>query len=343
MSAAVGLALVAALGWGVADFLGGRRSRAFGLLPVLLGSQAAALVLLAVAVAALGVPPPESGHLLVAVGAGVSELVGVAALYRGTATGRVGVVAPVAAAAPVVPFAVATALGEVPAPVQVAGLAVATAGIVLAAAGPRAAGGGAPAAVAHGAVSAAGFGGFFVLMAAAGEGGVGWALLVARATAVAVLGAVAVALPHLPPGLWVARRCGGPAGGAGDPATGAELACAAAGPARVSRALGPRPSRSATQRGAEACGGPPPRAGWVTPGLRAVPGLVLIGALIVVADGSYAAAAGSAHLGVVAVLGALHTVVTVGLAATVLGERIGGVQAVGIVAALAGAAAVAAV
>jgi drug/metabolite transporter (DMT)-like permease len=72
----------------------------------------------------------------------------------------------------------------------------------------------------------------------------------------------------------------------------------------------------------------------------ALVGVVVVGALIVVADAAYAGATEVGPLGVVAVLGALHTVVTVGLAGAVLGERVGPVQAVGIAAALAGAAVV---
>ena len=194
MTVAVVLALVSSVGWGVSDFLGGLRSRALGLFPVLVVSQAAALVLLAGFVGLLGTAAPDGHHLLAAAAAGVSEAVGVAALYRGLAVGRASVVAPVAAAAPVVPFAVGLALGQVPGPVQVAGLALVVAGIVLAAHQRRSADGGAAAAVGYGALSAGGFGAFFVFMDAAGEGGVPWALLMSRLTAVALIIGVALVL-----------------------------------------------------------------------------------------------------------------------------------------------------
>lgn len=93
------------------------------------------------------------------------------ALYRGLAVGRVSVVAPVAAAAPLVPFAVGLVLGHVRGSVQVTGLALVVARIVLAAHQPRAADDGVGTAVVHGALSAAGFGAFFVFMHAAGGGG----------------------------------------------------------------------------------------------------------------------------------------------------------------------------
>ena len=60
------------------------------------------------------------------------------------------------------------------------------------------------------------------------------------------------------------------------------------------------------------------------------------------ANGLYAAAATEGLLSVVAVLGALYPVVTVVLARVVLGERVRRVQEVGMVAALAGVALIAA-
>lgn len=275
MTIAVVLALASSVGWGVSDFLGGLRSRAFGLFPVLVVSQAAALVLLAGFVGLVGGAPPDGTHLLAAAAAGMSEAVGIAALYRGLAVARASVVAPVAAVAPVVPFGVGLVLGQVPGSVQVAGLALVVAGIVLAAHQRRAADSGAAAGIGYGALSAAGFGAFYVFMDAAGEGGVPWALLVSRLAAVTAIVGVALAL-------------------------------------RV-RVTVPR---------------------------RTVPGLALIGVLIVGADAAYAVASTVGHLSVVAVLAAFHPVVTIALAATVLRERIDAVQRAGVVAALVGVIAV---
>lgn len=62
-------------------------------------SQVAALVLLVGIVAADGTDAPAVGFLVAADAAGLGELVGVAALYRGSAVRRMSVVAPVAAIA----------------------------------------------------------------------------------------------------------------------------------------------------------------------------------------------------------------------------------------------------
>src|SRR5829696_2528502 len=128
---AVALALGSSLAWGVSDFLGGVKSRNLPLFLVLLISQGAALVVLMVIVVGLGEPPPGGDFLLFAALAGISETIGVAALYRGLAVGMMSVVAPVAATAPVVPLVVGLALGELPGTLQGAGIALAVIGIVL--------------------------------------------------------------------------------------------------------------------------------------------------------------------------------------------------------------------
>ena len=152
-----------------------------------------------VIVVPLGEGPPGAEFLVFAAVAGVSEAVGVAALYRGLAVGATSIVAPVAATAPVVPLAVGLALGELPEPIQGAGIALAVVGILITVSRSdrghelgRAAG----ASVFFGALCALGFGSFYVAMDAASEGDIQWALLVARATAVVMfVAAVALARP----------------------------------------------------------------------------------------------------------------------------------------------------
>jgi drug/metabolite transporter (DMT)-like permease len=190
---AIVLALGASLAWGFSDFLGGLKSRQFPLFLVLLISQGAALAVLALVVIALGEPPPSGEFLLYAGLAGIAETIGVAALYRGLAVGVMSIVAPVAATAPVVPLIVGLALGELPATIQGAGIALAVVGIVLTAC--RSDSGDAPAqavgpSILFGALCALGFGSFYVAMDAASEGEIQWALLIARGTSVAVFVAV---------------------------------------------------------------------------------------------------------------------------------------------------------
>jgi drug/metabolite transporter (DMT)-like permease len=204
---AIVLALGSSLVYGVSDFLGGLKSKSLPLLWVLLISQGSALVVLALLVLVSGEGPPSGEFLAYAVLAGLSEAVGVAALYRGLATGMMSIVAPVAATAPVVPVIVAIFLGELPAPIQGAGIVLALAGIAVISWGtspeeqppvrcppgevPTASRGGfrvspeVARSILFGLLTALGFGGFLVGMDAASEASVPWALFFARLASVA--------------------------------------------------------------------------------------------------------------------------------------------------------------
>ncbi|MGH2955421.1 MAG: EamA family transporter [Solirubrobacterales bacterium] len=193
---AIALALGSSLAWGVSDFLGGLKSRTVSLLAVLVISQGTALILLAAVVASLAEGPPGGEFLLYAALAGLAEAVGVAALYRGLAVGVMSIVAPVAATAPVVPVAVGIALGELPSPLQGAGIALAAVGIFVTASQPDSVAlsrSGTGASVVFGLLTALGFGAFYVAMDAASEGEIPWALMVARLTTVGVFGAAILA------------------------------------------------------------------------------------------------------------------------------------------------------
>jgi drug/metabolite transporter (DMT)-like permease len=270
--AAILLALGAALGWGVSDFLGGLKSRSSSLLSVLLVSQVTALSVLAFIVIARGLPAPDGRFLVYAAMAGAGEVVGIAALYWGLAVGRMTVVAPVAATAPVLPVLAGLVAGEVPGPVASVGVVLAAAGVAITSV-QRDAVNIAPSrlapSVGYGLLAAAGFGSFFVAMDFASEGDVPWALLTARLTSVLAVGAVTVV---------TIRR---------------------AGRLRIQKV-----------------------------DLHV---MALIGLLIVAADVMYATATTLGLLGVAAVLGSLHTVVTIGLARIVLDERLERIQRVGVV------------
>jgi drug/metabolite transporter (DMT)-like permease len=192
---AITLALGAALSWGISDFLGGLKGRSVPVVLVLLISQVVALALLAFFVVTRGDGPPDAGSLAWGAAAGLCETVGVAALYRGLAMGTMSIVAPAAATAPVVPLVVGMAGGEVPGPLQTAGIGVAIVGIAITSwqRGTTAASRVGPS-ILYGLLAALGFGFFFTAMDIASDGDIGWALLLARFASVAVIAAVAVAL-----------------------------------------------------------------------------------------------------------------------------------------------------
>lgn len=200
---AVALGLAAGISWGLADFLGGLKSRQLHLLPVLMGSQAVGIALVGLAVVARGEGPPDAQFLLYGALAGLAGLIGLACFYRGMAIGAMAVVAPISATGAAIPVVVGLATGDRPSALQLAGLALALTGIVIASReeGP----GGARIASGTGlAIGAAlGFGVFFVGLDAASDGDVLWALLAARSLGVVLL--VAVALALRPPASMSAR------------------------------------------------------------------------------------------------------------------------------------------
>jgi uncharacterized membrane protein len=199
---AVALGLAASVSWGVADFLGGLKSRQLHVLSVLVFSQVVGMVLVGVLVALWADRPPDARFLVYGALAGLSGLIGLAAFYRGMAVGAMAVVAPISATGAAIPVVVGVATGDRPSAIQGTGLLLALLGVVIASRE-----GTARAGVAAGTglalAAAAGFGGFFVGMDAASDGGVLWALLAARTFDVALLAGMALLVR---PGLALSGR-----------------------------------------------------------------------------------------------------------------------------------------
>jgi uncharacterized membrane protein len=197
---ALTIALGASVAWGSADFLAGVSSRRLPLLTVLLVSQAVGLALLLPAAIAAATPKGGSFILLGAL-AGLFNAAALAALYRGLAGGKMGVVAPIAATDAVVPVAFGLLTGERPAPVAMVGIGVALMGIVLASrpgtqeeadVGSRR--DSTARSVTLALIAAVCFGGFMIAIDGASEGGVLWAVVFSRITTVALLGGAALAV-----------------------------------------------------------------------------------------------------------------------------------------------------
>lgn len=189
----IALALGAALGWGIADFLGGRASRAAPALVILGLSQALGLVLAAAAAVIFGLPAPSAGDLLWAVGSGLALTVGLGALYQAMAVGAMAIASPVAATGNVIPVAVGLAGGDRPSVVQWAGVVAAMAGVILCSRERSLRVGAAPLAAGFGLAVIAAIGGGLTstALAAASSAGVLWVLLIQRATVAALALAVA--------------------------------------------------------------------------------------------------------------------------------------------------------
>ncbi|MDQ2907721.1 MAG: DMT family transporter [Candidatus Eremiobacteraeota bacterium] len=132
---AIWLALAAALVYGAADFFGGLASRRTPAATVVVLSQIAGIVVLALAWIAL------PGHfypsdIVFGVLAGVAGGVAIAALYAALAVGRMGVVSPITAVVGAsVPVVVGFTAGERPATAALAGVAAAFVAVALVSSG----------------------------------------------------------------------------------------------------------------------------------------------------------------------------------------------------------------
>jgi drug/metabolite transporter (DMT)-like permease len=206
----VPLGLGSGLCWGTADFFGGVQSRRLPALSVVLWSQAAGALGLAVALAVQGTRPTPSGFawgLAAGAGSGFALLL----FYRGLAEGAMSVVAPIAACGAVVPVVVAPLRGELPSAVAGLGIVAAVAGVVLVSRSPDPGQhpGGQPVRVVALALGAAlGFGLFFVFVdagtATAGASPL-WVVAGARTSSLLVLVGIALTGRRSEAG-WPGRR-----------------------------------------------------------------------------------------------------------------------------------------
>lgn len=274
------LAFGSAISWGLADFLGGIQTKKYAVLTVLLVSQAAGLIGVALLVIASGEPAPPLADMAPAAVGGLGGIVALGAFYRALAIGTMSIVAPISATGAIVPVAAGLAGGDRPGPLQFAGIVVAVVGVILAS---REAPNDDPQresdarkSIVLALVAALGFGGFLTALDHSAQHGVEWALLAARMTS---FPAVALAALAVRPGL---------------------------------------------------------------PHSADLPALFTVGILDAGANGLFAAATTHGLLSIVGVLGSLYPVTTVILARAVLRERVQRIQEVGVVAALAGVALIAA-
>jgi drug/metabolite transporter (DMT)-like permease len=262
--------LLSAVSWGAADFSGGVASRRSPALGVVLVSQPLGGLLALFFAVARGESPPAPADLLWASLAGICGPTALVFFYRGLASGRMGVVAPIAGVlGAAIPVFVGAVLEGLPAPGQLAGIAVGLASVVLVTRVPESASGG-PRGAGLALLAGVGFGAFFVFLGRVGPGPVFAPLVVVRVVATILMAAIVVA---------------------------------GRSPWRLSRA-------------------------------SYVP-VFIAGVLDMGGNLWYLLAAQQGRLDVAAVLASLYPVVTIVLAAAVLHERIGRVQAVGILAAAA--------
>jgi drug/metabolite transporter (DMT)-like permease len=313
------LALGASVAWGSADYIAGVGCRRVALLSVLLVSQAAGLALLLPVLAASSEAPPPASSLALGALAGLFNALALAALYRGLARGKMGLVAPIAATDATVPVLFGLLSGDRPATIAITGMALALAGVVLASRGETAMDGEAkrdsPArSVALGLTAAVCFGAFMVALGGASETSTLWAIVVTRFTTfVLLIGAALVLRADRHPDRPSGRRL------ASDAST--------LWPVAVTRfttfglvmgaALVLRAGRASVQRG----GFP----------------MLAVGALDLGASALFASATTVGLLSIVGVLSSFYPLVTIVLARVLLRERLDPIQRIGATAAIVGA------
>jgi drug/metabolite transporter (DMT)-like permease len=189
------LALLSAVLYGTADFLGGLAARRATALASTVWAQGIGFALVLVALPLFPAALPLASESLWAVGAGLTGGFGVALLYYGFAVGRVSVVAPVTAVCSIaVPVVVAMGLGERPGPLALFGIgvAIASVGLISRHRDPDHTAAGGDRSLAIGLACGVVIGAFFVCLARAGSASGLWPLLIARAVSTAALAAAAL-------------------------------------------------------------------------------------------------------------------------------------------------------
>src|SRR5262249_26323198 len=186
-SGAFGIA--SAVSWGAGDFCGGVASKRASAYQVVIGSQIVGVLGLVALALAMREAVPPARNLLGCGAAGIAGAIGLIALYRALATGRMGVAAPISgvlsAALPVAAGALAQGL---PRTLTLVGFALALVAVWLVARTDDVAiqldDFGLPV------VAGLGIGGFIILISRASGGAVLWPLVAARVASLAVLTAI---------------------------------------------------------------------------------------------------------------------------------------------------------
>lgn len=126
------LALLSSALWGTSDFFGGTASKTTPSTTVLLWASLIALPVMTVIAVISGDLVFDSTVVVWGILAGVACSIGIVLLYRGLATGPMGVVAPIASTSVLVPVVAGFVRGESPGAIQTVGIAIAVIGVILA-------------------------------------------------------------------------------------------------------------------------------------------------------------------------------------------------------------------
>ncbi len=184
----IGYGLASAISWGAGDFSGGLASKRNHVYGVVLVSQLVGAIFLVGAALLLAEPVPSSLDLVYGGVAGIGGTIGLAALYRGLANGRMGIVAPVAAVVTAIwPVMVSILIEGAPATVQLLGFGLALLAVWLISARNGKSVEIRPGELGLAVLAGTGFGVFLILIDRVNAGTILWPLAAARAASISML------------------------------------------------------------------------------------------------------------------------------------------------------------
>ena len=183
--AAIGFGLLSAISWGSGDFSGGFATRRTGVIGVVAISHSFGLLLLLALAILTGEAMPAASDMLIGAVAGFSGMVGLIALYRALASGKMGIAAPVSAVlTAALPVAFSMMTRALPEPIQIIGFVLAFASIVLISyAGTSRTMSGISLAL----LAGTGFGLFFIMLDQIQSDAIYWPLIAARVTSTVIM------------------------------------------------------------------------------------------------------------------------------------------------------------
>ncbi len=186
-----GLSLSAAVSWGAADFSGGIATKAANVFSVVVVAHATGLAFMLLLALLVGEPIPARTSLLWGIVAGLAGGIGLAALYKALAVGKMGINAPLSSViTAVVPLLFSFSTEGLPHAMQMIGFVLALVSIWLIAT-QRGAGDGSQG-MGLAVVAGIGFGGFLLFIKLAGSEAVFWPLVSARSASFLLMLAITV-------------------------------------------------------------------------------------------------------------------------------------------------------
>jgi drug/metabolite transporter (DMT)-like permease len=191
MLAPVAFSLGSAFCWGVADFSGGLASKNANVYKVVLVAHTTGCALMLLLAWLKGEAMPSAHEMMWGLAAGTAGTIGLVALYRGLAVGKMGIIAPITAVlTAMLPMAYGMFSQGLPRTIQLCGFAVAAVGITLISRPEKTAG--VPKGIALAIIASLGFGFFLIFIKFAGKSAVYWPLAAARFPAVVSMAVMAL-------------------------------------------------------------------------------------------------------------------------------------------------------